>query len=41
MISENLIVNKGFEDVVVSTTTSAINVIVKSAELQVEDNNFC
>lgn len=37
LVVEGLIKAKGFEDVVVSTTTSAINVIVKSAELQAEE----
>ena len=37
LVVEGLIKAKGFEDVVVSSTATAINVIVKSAELQAEE----
>ena len=34
LVTEGLIKAKGFEDVIVTTTTSSVNVIVKSAELE-------
>lgn len=37
MISENLIVNKGFEDVVVLVNNNVVNVVVKSSFLSNED----
>lgn len=37
MIAENLILNKGFEDVVVLVNTNAVNVVVKTAFLSNED----
>lgn len=37
MISENLIKNKGFEDVIILVSSDTVNIIVKSAKLNKED----
>ncbi len=37
MIAENLIMNKGFDNVVVLVNNNAINVVIKTAHLSSED----